>query len=153
VGTSLGAHFAFLTLYRYNWRNNKEVILATTVYDILDLELQDGTEVQVRPVDLKRLRKIMTIIEEMNEVVSEENDGEGSEGSDSPVMDKDTDNLTFLIKATKVCLEKQVPDLVKNDDAFEEALDIPTMWKILEVAAGISSGSNFQTGAALPGLI
>jgi hypothetical protein len=54
--------------YVYNEIDNKEVILATTVYEILPIELQDGTEVRVRPLDLKRLRKVMKVIEEMNEV-------------------------------------------------------------------------------------
>lgn len=124
--------------------------MATTVYEVLDLELQDGTEVKVRPLDLKRLRKVMKVIEDMNSSTSDE------EGKDSggPVSDNDEDNLTFLIAATKICLEKQVPDLVKDDDKFEEALDIPTIWKILEVAAGISMGGpNLQREAALPGLI
>jgi hypothetical protein len=92
----------------------------------------------------------MKVIEDMNKVVKED----GEEKSDGPISDNDEDNLSFLIEATKVCLEKQLPDLVKDDDAFEEALDIPTIWKILEVAAGISlGGPNLQREAALPGLI
>ncbi len=118
--------------------------MATTVYEVLDLELQDGTEVRVRPLDLKRLRKVMKVIEEMNDVVPENEDAEPDEG----------DNLKFLIKATKICLEKQLPDLVKDNDKFEETLDVPTIWKILEVSAGISMGApNLQGGATgLPGL-
>jgi hypothetical protein len=93
--------------------------LATTVYEILPIELQDGTEVRVRPLDLKRLRKVMKVIEEMNAIDS---DGE-------------VDTLDFLIDATK-------------------ALDLPTMWKILEISAGISMGNpNLPGEAALPGLI
>jgi hypothetical protein len=116
--------------------------LATTVYEVLNLELQDGTEVLVRPLDLKRLRKVMKVIEEMNA----ETDGDA-------VNEDDGDNLTFLIRATKICLEKQLPELVKDEDKFEEALDVPTIWKILEVSAGISMGGpNLQGGAGLPGL-
>jgi hypothetical protein len=117
--------------------------LATTVYEVLDLELQDGTEVRVRPLDLKRLRKVMKVIEEMNEETAV--DSEDSE---------EGDNLAFLIKATKICLEKQLPDLVKDNEKFEETLDVPTIWKILEVSAGISMGGpNLQGGATgLPGL-
>lgn len=120
--------------------------MATTVYEILDLELQDGTEVQVRPLDLKRLRKVMSVIEDMNKSAEEE--------GDSVTDQDDVSMLSFLISATKICLEKQAPELVKDDDKFDEALDLPTMWKILEVAAGISMGNpNLQRGAALPGLI
>jgi hypothetical protein len=93
----------------------------------------------------------MKVIEDMNKVVKE--DG-AEESSDNPISDDDEDNLSFLIEATKICLEKQLPDLVKDNDKFEEALDIPTIWKILEVAAGISlGGPNLRGEAALPGLI
>jgi hypothetical protein len=91
----------------------------------------------------------MKVIEDMNNVVKED-----GKKDDNPLSDNDEDNLSFLIEATKICLEKQLPDLVKDDDKFEEALDIPTIWKILEVAAGISlGGPNLQREAALPGLI
>jgi hypothetical protein len=113
--------------------------LATTVYDTLDIVLQDGTEVTIRPLDLKRLRKVMKVIEEMNAATMAENDA---------------DTLEFLIRAAKISLEKQIPDLVADEDKFEEALDLPTIWKILEISAGISMGNpNLQGEAALPGLI
>lgn len=133
--------------------------MATTVYEILDLELQDGTEVQIRPLDLKRLRKVMGIIEEMNAPEPEE----APKGAKAPKKaavnndmseQNDMSMLDFLISATKICIERQAPELVKDDDKFDEALDLPTMWKILEVAAGISMNPNLQREVAgLPGLI
>lgn len=125
--------------------------MATTVYEILDLELQDGTEVQIRPLDLKRLRKVMAIIEEMN-APKPEGDEEKEKGM---AEQDDLSMLTFLIAATKICIEKQAPELVADEEKFEEALDLPTMWKILEIAAGISMGNpNLQREVtALPGLI
>ena len=129
--------------------------MATTVYDVLDIELQDGTNVLVRPLDLKRLRKVMKVIDTMNKeaaAAAEKALEAATEGTE--VDEEEGDNLEFLIKATKICLEKQIPELVKDNDAFEEALDLPTIWKILETAAGISMGSpNLQGEAALPGLI
>jgi hypothetical protein len=146
-----GAHLAFWTNRLYNTSNNKEVILATTVYDVLEITLQNDQDVTVRPLDLKRLRKVMAVMDEMNKaaVASVE-----KKDDDSPLAENDTDNLDFLIRAAAICLEKQLPDLVKDTDALEEALDLPTLWKILEVAAGVSMGSpNLQGEAALPGLI
>lgn len=126
--------------------------MATAVYETVDLILQNDQEVTVRPLDLKRLRKVMTVIEDMNKAALKAFEA-GEKKTDSP-LDDDEGNLEFLIKATKICLEKQLPDLVADNDAFEEALDMPTIWKILEVAAGISMGSpNLQREAALPGLI
>jgi hypothetical protein len=127
--------------------------LATKAYDTLELELQDGTEVIVRPLDLKRLRKVMKIIDDMN-VASVKSFRKSRESEDAVVTDGDEDNLVFLIAACKICLEKQLPELVKDTDAFEEALDLPTLWKILDVGAGISMGNpNPEREAALPGLI
>lgn len=133
--------------------------MATTVYEVLDLELQNGDEVQIRPLDLKRLRKVMKVIDEMNarqvEAALKAAEKADADGEESDEEEDEYDNLEYLIKATKICLEKQLPDLVKNEDEFEEALDLPTIWKILEVGAGISMGNpNLQREAtALPGLI
>lgn len=123
--------------------------MATTVYDVVEIQLQNGDEATLRPLDLKRLRKVMKVIDDMNKAAL----AAAEAGADAEEADE-YDNLEFLIRATKICLEKQLPDLVKDEDAFEEALDLPTIWKILEVAAGISMGNpNLQGEAALPGLI
>ena len=45
--------------------------------------------------------------------------------------------LDILIDACAVAIEKQVPDLVKDRDLLEDALDIPTINRILEVCGGI----------------
>ena len=47
------------------------------------------------------------------------------------------ETLTVLIDACAVALERQLPDLVKDRDAFEDALDVPTINRILEVCGGI----------------
>jgi len=114
--------------------------LATAVYEVLEVLLQDGTEVTVRPLDLKRLRKVMVVIDNMNK--------------DSAAA-TELESLEYLIEATKISLEKQLPELVVDDEKFEDALDLPTMWKILEITAGLSLGNNpnLLGEAALPGLI
>jgi hypothetical protein len=121
----------------YNEIDNKEAILATKAYDTLELELQDGTEVLIRPLDLKRLRKVMVVIDDMNKSGAK----------------TEADTLEYLIAATKISLEKQLPELTADEDKFEEALDLPTIWKILEITAGISMTGNQMGEAALPGLI
>jgi hypothetical protein len=47
------------------------------------------------------------------------------------------ETLTILIEACAVALEKQLPELVKDIDAFEDTLDVPTINRILEVCGGI----------------
>ena len=66
-----------------------------------------------------------------------------------------TESLDVLIEACGVALEKQVPDLVKDRDAFEDALDIPTINRILEVCGGIKmdeESSNLTQAAVLAGM-
>jgi hypothetical protein len=93
--------------------------LATTVYDVEEIQLQNGSTVKLKPLTIKELRKFMVVIQKTAEVTSED------------------ETLTILIEACAVALEKQLPDLVKDIDAFEDTLDVPTINRILEVCGGI----------------
>jgi len=62
--------------------------------------------------------------------------------------------LDLLIDACAVALEKQLPDLVADRDAFEDVLDVPTINRILEVCGGIKMDDpNLLAQAALAGQI
>ena len=93
--------------------------MATTVYDVEEIQLQNGTTVKLKPLTIKELRKFMVVIQKTAEVTSED------------------ETLTILIEACAVALEKQLPDLVKDIDAFEDTLDVPTINRILEICGGI----------------
>jgi hypothetical protein len=108
--------------------------LATTVYDIVEIELADGTTITLKPLPIKQLRKFMTIIQGM--------DAENS--SEQEAMD-------FFIKAAMVCLEKTRPELASDKDKFEDLIEVPTMMKILEIAGGLKLTDPNLLGAALVG--
>ncbi len=93
--------------------------MATTVYDVEEIQLQNGATVKLKPLTIKELRKFMVVIQKTAEVTSED------------------ETLTILIEACAVALEKQLPELVKDIDAFEDTLDVPTINRILEVCGGI----------------
>ena len=93
--------------------------MATTVYDVEEIQLQNGTTVKLKPLTIKELRKFMVVIQKTAEVTSED------------------ETLTILIEACAVALEKQLPELVKDIDAFEDTLDVPTINRILEICGGI----------------
>ncbi len=93
--------------------------MATTVYDVEEIQLQNGATVKLKPLTIKELRKFMVVIQKTAEVTSED------------------ETLTILIEACAVALEKQLPELVKDQDAFEDTLDVPTINRILEVCGGI----------------
>jgi hypothetical protein len=108
--------------------------LATTVYNVEEIELQNGDKVNLKPLTIKELRKFMTAVQKTAETKSED------------------ETLTILIDACAVALEKQLPDLVKDRDALEDALDVPTINRILEVCGGIKlDDPNLLAAAVLAG--
>ena len=108
--------------------------MASTVYDVEEIQLQNGENVKLKPLSIKELRKFMVAIQKTADIKSEE------------------ETLTVLIDACAVALEKQLPDLVKDRDAFEDALDVPTINRILEVCGGIKMDDpNLLAAAVLAG--
>ena len=108
--------------------------MATTVYDVEEIELQNGAKVRLKPLTIKELRKFMVAIQRTQQVTSED------------------ETLDILIDACAVALEKQLPDLVKDRDAFEDALDVPTINRILEICGGIKMDDpNLLAAAVLAG--
>jgi len=105
--------------------------LATTVYDVEEIELQNGNKVKLKPLSIKELRKFMVVIAKTGQVSTED------------------DTLNILIEACGVALEKQLPELVADRDAFEDALDVPTINRILEVCGGINMSDPNQLAATV----
>ena len=108
--------------------------MATTVYDVEEITLQNGAKVTLKPLTIKELRKFMAAIQKTAQTTSED------------------ETLTILIDACAVALEKQQPDLVKDRDLLEDALDVPTINRILEVCGGIKMDDpNLLAAAVLAG--
>ena len=110
--------------------------MATTVYNVEEIILQNGATIKLKPLSIKELRRFMTTIQKT---------------ADTPADDQDK-TLSILIDACAIALEKQLPDLVKDRDAFEDALDVPTINRILEVCGGIKMDDpNLLAAAVLAG--
>lgn len=108
--------------------------MATTIYDVEEIQLQNGAIVKLKPLTIKELRKFMAAIQKTTEVTTEE------------------ETLTVLIDACAIALEKQLPELTKDRDAFEDVLDVPTINRILEVCGGIKMDDpNLLAAAVLAG--
>jgi hypothetical protein len=107
--------------------------LATTVYDVEEIKLQNGETVQLKPLSIKQLRKFMAVINKAQEATTE------------------NESLGVLIDACAIALETQLPELTKDKDLLEEALDIPTINRILEVCGGIKLDDPNLMAAVLAG--
>jgi hypothetical protein len=111
--------------------------LATTVYDVVDLELSNGESITLKPLPIKKLRQFMELIKRM----------------DLPENASEDAAMDIFIDAAMVCIAGLYPnsDLGKDRDKFEEVVEIPTMMKILEIAGGLKLTDPNLLGAALVG--
>lgn len=117
--------------------------MASTVYTVEEVELQDGTTVTLKPLNIKGLRKFMAKMDEFTAV--ETND----------------DGMDVLLDAAAICLMKIRPEFWDKDkdrgfkkaegdnppepkpkggytEEFEEAADMPTVYRILSVCGGVN---------------
>ena len=109
--------------------------MATTVYEVLEIELSDGTTLTLKPLPIKQLRKFMEIVNSM--------------GTDDTKTELDA--IDLFVEAGIVCLEGLGRKDLADKDKFEEVIDTPTMMKILEVAGGLKLTDPNLLGAALVG--
>lgn len=108
--------------------------MANTVYSVEEITLQDGSTAKLKPLSIKELREFMAALQGAADSTSE------------------TETLNVLIDAVAVALKKQLPDLVADRDALEDALDVPTINRILEVCGGIKMDDpNLLAAAVLAG--
>ena len=105
------------------------------MYDIVEIELGDGSVLNLRPLPIKQLRKFMEVIKTMDD----------SENADEEAA------MDVFIRGAMVCLEVFKPELSTDRDKFEELIEIPTMMKILEIAGGLKLTDPNLLGAALVG--
>jgi hypothetical protein len=89
------------------------------VYDSATISLVDGTEVFITPLKIKYLREFMTRFEDMDDAKTNEED-----------------TLTILLDCTRISMKQYFPELKTLEDV-EDSIDIKTMYKILEISAGI----------------
>lgn len=96
--------------------------MATTVYSVENIELQNGAPVVLKPLNIKKLRLFNEKMKDFNRAPDQE-----------PLSEDEA--LDVLIDLCAICLSGQVD--TGDRDALEEALDIDTIYKVIEVCGGI----------------
>lgn len=92
--------------------------MATSVYTVEEIKLQDGKEVTLKPLNIKNLRKFMKKFKELDNLKE-----------DDQVVD-------FLIEVGQLCLASLYKEY-EDTDKFEDAVDMPTVHKIIEICGGV----------------
>jgi hypothetical protein len=106
--------------------------MATQARKTETIELQSGEKVEIRPLNIKQLRKFMEVVERFQTA-------------------DDKSQIDVMIDAAAVALEPFKPEIAEDRDKLEEELDIPTIWTLLEVAGGITQGNPTTTTAGMAG--
>ena len=94
--------------------------MATTKYEENSVELIDGTKISLRPLKISLLRPFLKKFEGVA-AVAEDNEK----------------SMTLLIECVQIAMEQYKPELAEDVSKLEELLDLPTVYKIVEAAAGV----------------
>lgn len=112
--------------------------MATTVYDTIEIELENGDILNVKPLPIKKLRKFMDIVNKA---------GADEAESEDQLID-------VFIEACTLCIQSL--DTLKYGkitvDEVEDLVTLPTVMKILEIAGGLKTSDPNLMGAALVGM-
>lgn len=92
--------------------------MATRVVKTEKVTLQDGSVVEVRPLNIKNLRKFMEVTKKFEKAKD------------------DTDGLDLLLEAVEIALKAADAERFEGAD-LEELLDIDSIGQIMRVAGGV----------------
>jgi hypothetical protein len=93
--------------------------MATRVYEEYPITLFDGTEICVSPLKIKYLDQLM----EAFNAVHKAND--------------DFESIAIMVECTRIAMKQFYPEISKTVEQIEDNFDLPTIYKILDYAAGI----------------
>jgi len=94
--------------------------MTVNVKEETKIYLVDGTELSLRPLKISLLRPFMKKFEGVT-AVAEDNDK----------------SMDLLMQCVQIAMKQYKPDIADDIKALEDNLDLPTVYKIIEEAAGI----------------
>lgn len=100
------------------WAFCYTIYMATKIYETTTIHLIDGTELYLTPLKLKYLREFMDAFENVKNASG------------------DDEALTFLTECARVAMKQYYPEIKTLED-LEDNVDMPTLYKIIDIAAGI----------------
>ena len=104
--------------------------MATTINETNEITLIDGTKISVRPLKISLLRDFLKEFEGI-----------------AKVADDNNKSMDVLLKCVQIAMKQYSPELAGDIEKLEDNLDLPTVYKIVEEASGITLGDGPITGA------
>ena len=92
--------------------------MATSVYDKKQFSLVDGTVISAAPLKIKYLREFLEKFETIKAAKS------------------DDESISVLVDCALIAMKQYVPR-IKTVEELEDSLDLPTIYEVIDIAAGI----------------
>ena len=99
--------------------------MTTTVNEATTLTLIDGSKIEVRPLKISLLRDFMKKFDDI-----------------AKVADDNSKSMTVLMECVQIAMKQYKPELSEDIGLLEDALDLPTVYAIVEAASGINLGAS-----------
>jgi alpha-N-acetylglucosamine transferase len=99
--------------------------MPTKIYDIHEIELIDGTILELSPLKIKYLRQFMDTFELIKECKTDE------------------ESISVLVDCVRVSM-KQFHPALKTIEDVEDSIDLPTIYKIIDICAGVKMNKKTQ---------
>lgn len=92
--------------------------MATEIYKTTLITTVDGEEIEISPLKIKYLRLVMDKFSDISKSVD------------------DYETMDIITECVRICLKQFMPEITTKEQV-EDLFDLPTIYKILEYAAGI----------------
>jgi hypothetical protein len=93
--------------------------MATQIYNTKKIKILNGEEIQITPLKIKYLREFMDAFEPIKTVSN------------------DLEAISILTECARISMQQYYPEISKSIDDIEDNLNMPMVYKIIDVAAGI----------------
>lgn len=105
--------------------------MPTKIYDIQELELIDGTVLEMSPLKIKYLREFMEKFELIKQCKTDE------------------ESISVLVECVRISMKQFYPVLKTKEDV-EDHIDLPTVYKIIDICAGVKMNKKEETEEDVP---
>ena len=92
--------------------------MATSIYEKKDFSFIDGTVVEAAPLKIKYLREFLSKFETIKTAKT------------------DDESISVLVLCALIAMKQYAPHIATVED-LEDNLDLPTIYKVIDIAAGI----------------
>ena len=106
--------------------------MAAKTQDKNEITFLDGTTIEPRPLKLSLLKPFMKRFAEL-----------------ASVADDNEKSMDVLIDCVQIALQQYKKEISEDRENLEEILDLPTVYKIIEIASGIELGETQGLVASL----